>query len=193
MARSVRVGRAVQEERACSNSTATDVRKLACKSALTFRMFALVLCNRRQKRCGDGRNVSRKLMPEPMRNRLRRVPGASEIDPKSSKNRSWDPSRASKTPQSGPGASKGRPASVRERPRGAPRVAQESPGSSRGHSGTPKGTPGSVPRRPKWTPSRPRERKNQVFYARLVRECFLDRFFDDLCRFLVFSQSVRTL
>ena len=35
--------------------------------------------------------------------------------------------------------------------------------------------------------------KKEVFGARLVRESFLDRFFDNLCPFFVFSQSVRTL
>ena len=53
--------------------------------------------------------------------------------------------------------------------------------------------PGSAPRRPKSAPSRVREQKNRVFFARLAREAWMERFFVDVCRFSFCLQSLRTL
>ena len=113
------------------------------------------------------------------------IPGDSLGHPKSTQNRFRDPLRT--------------PRGVQERPEGVSGASRErlgaspaSPGSTRklskgtlGRRKERQGAPGSAPRRPKSTPSRVPERKNRVFFARLVHEPLSDRFFDDFGRLWV--------
>ena len=95
-----------------------------------------------------------------------RLPGALKINQKSLRGPPGAPRGTREAPKSvlehprrAPGGPKGRPGSTRRLPKAAP-------GRRKGYPGA----PGDASRRPKSTPSRLRERKSQLFFARLARE-----------------------
>ena len=124
----------------------------------------------------------------------------TKIDPKSVPKHPRDNQNRLKI---GPRIHSGRPVVLRDVPEPSRSVSGASPASPGSSRRVPKGGPGRLkrrpgtlrrgPRQPNSTPSRVRKRKNRVFFARLVREASLDRFFDDFRQFLVFLQSLRTL
>ena len=110
---------------------------------------------------------------------------------KSSQNRSREPLGTPRGDQERPegvsGASRERLGVSPARPGNARRVSKGAPGRQQGRPGASR----SAPSRPKLTPRRARERKNRVFFARLVREASSERLVDDFRRFPSFSQTAK--
>ena len=128
-------------------------------------------------------------MPKSRTIASRQVPGAPKIDLKSLPGAFRAPLGAQEAPRDHPERSRHAPGSSWDRPGSVPGAPGESPSPAQGA----RKSAGSAPGRPKSTPRRLRERKKRVFCVRHVCASFMERSFNDVCRFSDFSQNARTL